>query len=120
MWRFISFVLISLAFTVWILPVDAHAEPSAAPSQVSAAPGAAASAPQEKYESPSGHAKTQPADGHKIAKKRDQKLPRMMIVVTATRMKTPLGEVGTATSVVTDTKIQAQQMHDVTNALREV
>ncbi|MBE3603308.1 TonB-dependent receptor [bacterium] len=35
-------------------------------------------------------------------------------------MKTPLGEVGTATSVVTDTKIQAQQMHDVTNALREV
>jgi vitamin B12 transporter len=120
MWRFISFFLISLAFTVSILPIDAHAGPSAAPSQVSAAPGAAASAPQEKYESPPGHAKTQPANGHKIAKKRDQKLPRMMIVVTATRMKTPLGEVGTATSVVTDTKIQAQQMHDVTNALREV
>jgi len=120
MWRFISFVLISLAFTVSILPIDAHAGPSAAPSKVSAAPGAAASAPQEKYESPPGHAKTKPADGHKIAKKRDQKLPRMMIVVTATRMKTPLGEVGTATSVVTDTKIQAQQMHDVTNALREV
>lgn len=120
MWRFISFVLISLAFTVSILPIDAHAGPPVAASQVSATPGAAASAPQEKYESPPGHAKTHPANGRQIAKKRDQKLPRMMIVVTATRMKTPLGEVGTATSVVTDTKIQAQQMHDVTNALREV
>ncbi len=120
MWRFISFFLLSLVFALWIFPIDAHAGPPAAPSQIPAAPGAAASAPQEKRESPPGRAKTHPASGHKIAPKRAPKLPRMMIVVTATRMKTPLGEVGTAASVVTDTKIQAQQMHDVTNALREV
>ena len=44
----------------------------------------------------------------------------MMIVVTATRMATPLSEIGTAASVVSDKLIQSQQIRDVTRALREV
>ena len=47
-------------------------------------------------------------------------LPRMVIVVTATRMATPISEIGTAVSVVTNKQIQAQQIRDVTTALREV
>ncbi|MGA2412494.1 MAG: TonB-dependent receptor, partial [Candidatus Binataceae bacterium] len=49
-----------------------------------------------------------------------KKLPRMVIVVTATRMATPLSEVGTSASVVTQKLMQSQQLHDATNALREV
>ncbi len=113
MWRFISFVFFSLAFAFLIFPVDAPAAPAGS------AP-AAAPAPPGKHGSPADHARIRQAGDRQNAKQRNQKLPRMMIVVTATRMKTPLGEVGTATSVMTDTTIQAQQMHDVTNALREV
>jgi vitamin B12 transporter len=47
-------------------------------------------------------------------------LPRMVIVVTATRMATPLSEIGTAASVVSSKVIESQQIQDVTSALREV
>jgi vitamin B12 transporter len=47
-------------------------------------------------------------------------LPRMVIVVTATRMATPLSEIGTAASVVSSKLIESQQIRDVTPALREV
>lgn len=48
------------------------------------------------------------------------KLPRMTIVVTASRMPQPIGEVGTTTSVVTDKNLQVQQIHTLPDALREV
>jgi vitamin B12 transporter len=48
------------------------------------------------------------------------KLPRMVIVVTATRMATPLSNIGTAVSVVSDKLIRSQQIREVTTALREV
>ncbi len=44
----------------------------------------------------------------------------MVIVVTATRMATPLSEIGTAVSVVSNKLIQSQQIRDVTPAQREV
>ncbi|MBF6558905.1 MAG: TonB-dependent receptor [Candidatus Binataceae bacterium] len=44
----------------------------------------------------------------------------MVIVVTATRMATPLSEVGTTASVVSSKLIASQQIHAVTDALREV
>jgi vitamin B12 transporter len=43
----------------------------------------------------------------------------MVIVVTPTRMPTPLSEIGTAVSVVSNKLIQSQQIRDVTAALRE-
>jgi vitamin B12 transporter len=48
------------------------------------------------------------------------KLPRMVIVVTATRMATPIGELGTVASVVSDKSIGAQQIREANDALREV
>jgi vitamin B12 transporter len=44
----------------------------------------------------------------------------MVIVVTATRMATPLSEIGTAASVVSSKVIESQQIRDATDALREV
>jgi vitamin B12 transporter len=44
----------------------------------------------------------------------------MTIIVTATRMPQPIGEVGTTTSVVSDKQMQAQQLRQVPDALREV
>src|SRR6266446_1067064 len=48
------------------------------------------------------------------------KLPRMVIVVTATRMATPIGELGTVASVVGARSIESQQIHEANDALREV
>jgi vitamin B12 transporter len=48
------------------------------------------------------------------------KLPRMVIVVTATRMATPIGELGTVASVVGAKSIESQQIHEANDALREV
>ena len=44
----------------------------------------------------------------------------MTIVVTATRMPQPLGEVGVTTSVVSSRRMDTQQIQDVGTALREV
>ncbi len=44
----------------------------------------------------------------------------MVIVVTATRMATPISEIGTAVSVVSSKQIQSQEIRDVPTALREV
>ena len=127
MWRSIFSVFMLVAIAGLIRPTAAVAEtPAASAPASSSAPAAGSVAPRAK---PAGAAKSsgppaprqaQAQAAENNADKRRKKLPRMMIVVTATRMKTPLGEVGTPTSVVTDTQINAQQMHDVTNALREV
>jgi vitamin B12 transporter len=47
------------------------------------------------------------------------KLPSMVIVVTATRIPTPIGELGTAASVVSGKSMEAQQIRQVNDALRE-
>jgi vitamin B12 transporter len=44
----------------------------------------------------------------------------MTIVVTATRIPQPIGEIGETTTVVTHQQIEAQQIESVTDALREV
>jgi vitamin B12 transporter len=49
-----------------------------------------------------------------------KKLPTMVIVVTATRIPQPIGEIGTTTSVVGSRRIESQQIQDVSRALREV
>ncbi len=48
------------------------------------------------------------------------KLPNMVIVVTATRMATPIGELGTAASVVSSKLMDSQQIRQTSDALREV
>ncbi len=51
---------------------------------------------------------------------RPGKLPHMVIIVTATRIAQPLGEIGETASVLESPQIQSQQMHNVTDALREI
>jgi vitamin B12 transporter len=48
------------------------------------------------------------------------KLPHMVIIVTATRIAQPLGEIGETASVLERHQIQSQQIHNVTDALREM
>ncbi|MGH7634209.1 MAG: TonB-dependent receptor, partial [Gemmatimonadaceae bacterium] len=48
------------------------------------------------------------------------KLPRMVFVVTATRMEQPLDTVGTTVSVVESHQIQEQQIHAAGEVLRQV
>jgi vitamin B12 transporter len=91
---------------------------AAAPAQLSPTPSArtqsSSSAKSAHQSQPSATAKSR-ADGNARAQ-----LPRMVIVVTATRMATPLSEIGTAVSVVSSKLIQSQQIRDVAPALREV
>jgi vitamin B12 transporter len=44
----------------------------------------------------------------------------MVIIVTATRIAQPLGEIGETASVLESPQIQSQQIHNVTDALREI
>ena len=92
--------------------VAAQAQLSPAPSARTPSPTPAKAAARTSQ--PSTTAKPG-ATGHAQAQ-----LPRMVIVVTATRMATPLSEIGTAVSVVSNKLIQSQQIRDVTPALREV
>jgi vitamin B12 transporter len=89
----------------------AQAQPTPAPSVGAQSPKARAAAGALQ---PAAAAKPGTA-GHASAQ-----LPRMVIVVTATRMPTSLSEIGTAASVVSAKLIQSQQIRDVTTALREV
>ena len=54
------------------------------------------------------------------AAKPQRKLPKMVFVVTATRMEQPLDTVGTTVSVVESHQIQEQQIHAAAEALRQV
>src|SRR6266849_5734651 len=51
---------------------------------------------------------------------RPGKLPHMVIIVTATRIAQPLSEIGTTASVLGARQIQSQQIHNVTDALRQM
>jgi len=48
------------------------------------------------------------------------KLPPIIVVLTPTGMAEPLGEVGTTTSVVSQTQAQVQQTHELPDLLRQV
>ncbi|MGZ6242617.1 MAG: TonB-dependent receptor plug domain-containing protein [Candidatus Binataceae bacterium] len=54
------------------------------------------------------------------AAKPHRKLPKMVFVVTATRMEQPLDTVGTTVSVVESHQIQEQQIHAAGDVLRQV
>jgi vitamin B12 transporter len=54
------------------------------------------------------------------AAKPHRKLPKMVFVVTATRMEQPLDTVGTTVSVVESHQIQEQQIHAAGEVLRQV
>jgi vitamin B12 transporter len=90
--------------------IAARAQPSPIPSAQSPTPAQAAAHTSQ----PSATAK------RSIAGQAQAQLPRMVIVVTATRMATPLSEIGTSVSVVSNKLMQSQQIRDVTPALREV
>jgi vitamin B12 transporter len=90
----------------------AHAQPSPANAAPAKSP---ASAKVSAHPS-----KPAPAEKPKGSSQTQAQLPRMVIVVTATRMATPLSEIGTAASVVSGKLMQSQQIRDVTPALREV
>jgi len=89
---------------------QAQSPPKPSPSSQSPTPPKAAA----------GASKPAAAKAHGEAGKAQAKLPRMVIVVTATRMATPLSEIGTTASVVSSKLMQSQQIRDVTDALREV
>jgi vitamin B12 transporter len=117
----ISFVLVfSIAAAI------AVAQPASAGGPVTASSTAQAPAlPAQANPAPSGKppmhgskpARTDPDKAESSQSK--AKLPSMMIVVTATRIPTPIGELGTAASVVSGKSIEAQQIRQVNDALRE-
>lgn len=54
------------------------------------------------------------------ARKQEKKLPRMVFLVTATRMEQPLEDVGTTATVVSAPQIQQQHINSAGDALRQV
>jgi vitamin B12 transporter len=84
--------------------------PRSAHAQV--APQSAASPPNAREQAKSKKNAT--------ATKPHRKLPKMVFVVTATRMEQPLDTVGTTVSVVRSHQIQEQQIHASGEVLRQV
>jgi vitamin B12 transporter len=124
------FVFIVLAVIVGTRVSPAWADPAlagpAGPSATSAASGASAPAAAA---TPAGNAAGNSSKGNAAkaksansenAPESKKRLPRMTIVVTATRMPQPLGQVGVTTSVVSSRRMDTQQIQDVGTALREV
>jgi vitamin B12 transporter len=101
--------------------VSADANSAAQPSQSKPSPLAKGSAGNSKA-ARAGSAPQQSSTGqNKLSESAHAKpkLPNMVIVVTATRIPTPIGELGTAASVVSGKSIQSQQIRQVDDALRE-
>jgi vitamin B12 transporter len=96
------------------------------PAQTGAANGQASSAATAR--SPSATpakagargSQTTAATKKETATKAPAQLPRMTIVVTATRMATPISEIGTSVSSLSGKQMQSQEIRDVPTALREV
>lgn len=86
-------------------PPPANAQSAATPTAPSNA-----GAPQQAGAAPSPQASPTPAAERKLE----------TVVVTATRMETPLAEVGTAVTVVDGEQIEEQKIRDVGTVLREV
>jgi len=117
--------VVSLIIATSTAPVFAGTVPANAsgpPAATITAPPAAGITPPDKPSGPSSTAKPAASAGapsQPTAAARE-KLPRMTIVVTATRNPEPVGEVGVTTSVVSRQRVETQQIQDVGAALREV
>jgi vitamin B12 transporter len=124
-------VVFVLTFFVFGLPIGARnacgqiAPGPAAPSpgaqnsgSTGAAPGAATT--QTKSGKPSKSDKSGKSATAASSAKPHRKVPRMVFVVTATRMEQPLDTVGTTVSVVGSHQIQEQQIHASGDVLRQV
>jgi vitamin B12 transporter len=122
-------VVFVLTFFVFGLPFGSRSaraqiapEPAASPPNVRAsnAPDAAHSAaavPQAAQAKANAQAKSnQPA----TSARPHHKLPKMVFVVTATRMEQPLDTVGATVSVVGSHQIAEQQIHSSGDVLRQV
>jgi vitamin B12 transporter len=115
----VDLVLIFFVFGLPLVPRRARAqvapEPAASPpnTRTSNLPGAAlAQAKPNKSNHSAISAATSAKPRHR--------LPKMVFVVTATRMEQPLDTVGTTVSVVGSHQIQEQQIHASGDVLRQV
>ena len=117
----ISFVpAFFIAIAMAVAPRAFAADPSSVSStgQAPLLPAQASPAPSGKH--PAHRSRLARADLDKAEPGQSKaKLPSMMIVVTATRIPTPIGELGTAASVVSGKSMEAQQIRQVNDALRE-
>jgi vitamin B12 transporter len=117
---FLFVLTIAIAAAVSTLAIAGDSPGSLAdPAQASSAPAQRAQSPTPAKLARRASQTAAPAKAGSAGNAQGQ-LPRMVIVVTATRMATPLSEIGAAVSVVSDKLIQSQQIRDVTPALREV
>lgn len=99
-----------LTFLVFALPPGPRTARAA-----SAAAASSAAAP-----TPTPGAQATPAAPAKPPQQAHKKLPRMVFMVTATRMEQPLSEVGTTATVVGSHQIQEQQINTAGTVLRQV
>ncbi len=127
-------VAVALALTFFIFsglsigPPSAHAQvapqpappPDARASSLVGATGSAAAASQLARDKSNGQAKSKKSNKTAAAAKPHRKLPKMVFVVTATRMEQPLDTVGTTVSVVGARQIEEQQIHASGDVLRQV
>src|SRR5260221_14272383 len=113
--RFPILIVSTIIATALFAPI-AHAQtPAAAPSPAQTQIQKAAPANQTKSASANKRA-SQPATTP--TKEQAQKLNP--IVVTATRIPQPIGEIGTTITVVEDPQVQEQKIDRVADVLREV
>ncbi|MFZ2063311.1 MAG: TonB-dependent receptor plug domain-containing protein, partial [Candidatus Binatus sp.] len=111
--RFLILILSTVFATALYAPI-AHAQ---TPASASSPAQTQKAAPANQTRSASSKKKTsQPATAAK--KEEAQKLNP--IVVTATRIPQPIGEIGTTITVVEDPQIQAQKIDRVADVLRQV
>jgi len=116
----ISFVLLfSVAVAIAVASRSFAGDVTASsPVQAPLIPAQANPTPAGKY--PAHGSKPLRANHDKAESSQSKaKLPSMVIVVTATRIPTPIGELGTAASVVSGKSMEAQQIRQVNDALRE-
>jgi vitamin B12 transporter len=124
-YRYVLVVFI-LILGSWVSPAFPEAPPAASSTPNAAASSGTAPAAAATPGANSSQSSVRPGAGKSASAQSDKnsasqkKLPRMLIVVTATRMPQPIGEVGVTTSVVTSHRIETQQLQNVDNALREV
>jgi vitamin B12 transporter len=118
----VVFVLTFLTFGLPIAPRNARSQ--VAPESATQPPNARASgstgATHSVVAPQVAQAKPHKANKTATSAKPHRKLPKMVFVVTATRMEQPLDTVGTTVSVVGSHQIQEQQIHASGDVLRQV
>lgn len=103
----------ALTFFIIAMLADARRARAEAP----AAPPSAQATAQTTQTSQSA---TPPQGKRAKRKERRKKLPRMVFVVTPTRMEQPLEDLGTTATVVSSQQIQEQHINSAGDALRQV